>query len=230
MKAPVTVFGLGRSGNHFAMALLWHNFELPSAPPGRHGAPYPGCEFQGWDGTRQKATEQQACPWHCLTLDGNHNMRRQEFKGDPQRLIYLVRHPVRRAISMWRAAAPDGSRPWQEFISEAAMQQWAFTVSAWVRDCFWVRYEDLAGAGFRQHLARIQRQFRLAPRRASLDPLPRRVGWFAATRPVQSKEPSPQMMGIAAAVIPEGYLGYSFHVSGHPAAAVARDRAGRDAR
>jgi hypothetical protein len=192
-----------RSGTHLLMATLATNFYLGDLSL---DVDLPG---QRWHATGQARA---VVPWGRLF--GDHEPF-PDAHTCPEKILYIVRDPRDTLQSLWRFEAADV--PLGEFLTLDRIRYWHRHAAGYCASVFWVRFEDLTGAGFEALMERIAKHFDLQPRTrrhgapgaGRFRRITRRVGWSPGGGTNDSwREWPAEWRERFASVIPEGFLGY----------------------
>lgn len=157
-----------RSGTHFLMASLHHNFLLGNQA---------GCirvQGQRWAETGEESAR---IPW-CNLFGAHGPISEADKKNIPRdRILYIVRHPYDCLYSLWRFWGERGGV--DAFISADRIERWREHVASYTAaGVYVVRYEDLHDS-FAVRLSLIGEAFDLTLQRPGQPPEPPAglVGW-----------------------------------------------------
>jgi len=206
---PLRIHSHPRSGTHLLAASIYQNFEfsdLVSSPTIR-----PGMKFVIGDKTWMPGQKLKILWGKFLT---NHNFYNPTWSKNPEKILYIVRHPIQSMISYWRITDPQCQNDPEEHIGEGRMRFWQKHVDGYTQNCHWVRYEDLVGEQYDKTLDKIQHWFNLTPKNDTWGRVKDRVGWYSIEEPIQDKQPTPKITKKFKEFFPKGYLGYDMDVLG----------------
>jgi hypothetical protein len=125
MTLPFKVYSQTRSGTHLTMATLYKNFDFGCDLSIR--VKVPNHKFDG--------KEDAVVPWG--KLHGSHSLRTNE---DISKALYVVRHPITRAYSLWKFGRRE--QTFEDFATVELFARWKEHVDSW-NDAYVVRYEEL---------------------------------------------------------------------------------------
>jgi tetratricopeptide (TPR) repeat protein len=204
-RSPIDLCSHKRSGTHFFMATLWHNFELPDVSV---SAVIPnGRSFVDVEGTVFKPGDTVDIPWGGLWR--THGM----WNGkafDPKRTIYIVRSPFDTLMSYWRFTNPLNEPPLTHEMADKLVEHWYQQTLGYADSgCIVVKYEDLVGDEHDLVLMDVEQRCGLKRKRESLERFEKMVGWYSDVKAHQLSEETQQILRDSILkIVPAGFLGY----------------------
>jgi len=192
-----------RSGTHFLAASIWKNFVLPdcSLTAGVHA----GKRFV-YGGKEWKVGGRAKIPWGGLWR--SHGFYNPPWFEHPERVLYIVRDPVDTLMSYWRLMDPLCEKDPDIYLGVARVKFWIRHARGYTKHCNWVKYEDLVGDKHDEVLDQIGEWFQLEKKGSRYTRMVERFGWYSGEDPVQSREPTEEMLDVFRKTIPKGFLGY----------------------
>ena len=207
-NSPIAICSHKRSGTHLLAATIFQNFKLPDmslVTPIHAGKRFVRGEEESEVGSRA------TIPWGGLW--GSHNFYNPKWAKNPDKILYIVRHPVRTMVSYWRFVDPLQKDVPERYLSEGRAKFWYRHAKGYTQNCHWVRYEDLVGDSHDNVLSDIAEWFGLEKKQDGYSRVEERVGWYSDSTPTQSKETVQMAKDSLGKVLPDGFLGYDIE---HP--------------
>ena len=204
-RSPIDLCSHKRSGTHFFMATLWHNFELPDVSV---QAVIPkGQSFVDVDGKRFNPGDSVDIPWGGLWR--THGMW-NAAGFDPKKTVYIVRHPFDTLRSYWQFTNPLNAPPLTPEMADKLVKHWYQQSLGYAESgCLVVKYEDLIGVEHDLVLMDLEDKCELKRKREPLERFETKVGWYSDEEALPLDDDSKQILKAAIEkIVPKGFLGY----------------------
>lgn len=197
---PLRVCSHRRSGTHFLMASIYQNFHLDKKALMNSRVEVRG---QTWHTGEEKA----AVPW--CHLQGVHDMYDQAVKKlPPQKILYIVRHPVDCLYALYRFWGKGDADSW---ISDTRIARWLRHAKGYTENVpYFIRYEDLKDPANTQEIfSTIAEVYNLIPVHSEYTLVDHLVGWSPKEGlSGYSDRLNDDTLARFRRLIPEGFLGY----------------------
>lgn len=200
---PIDICSHKRSGTHFLAATLHENFVLPDASITT--AVHQGKSFT-MDETIWKPGSRITIPWGGLWR--SHNFYNPPWFIEPEKILYIVRHPVRTLMSYWKFLDPLGLKSVDTFLGENNVKFWYRHAKGYTKSCYYIRYEDLAGDKHKDVLDGIADHYGLEKKRQRYKRVNGGVGWYSGEKPLKREKLESKTIDNFKKILPEGFLGY----------------------
>lgn len=204
-ELPFKISSHKRSGTHLLAATLWENFDLPDTS--LNAIVHAGKSFV-YKKQRHPVGSRIVIPWGKLW--GSHNFFNPRWFPNPEKILYIVRHPMHTLMSYWRFMDPLAEKDVRLYLGEDRVRFWYRHAKGYTSSCYYVNYEDIVGPDHKKTLDGIAEAFGLRAKRKRYKKVTEKIGWYPAHEPVEREKLSLEIIDGFRKNIPEGFLGYSF--------------------
>lgn len=172
---PIMVCSHKRSGTHLFMALIWNNLVIPNSCS--NAIVHSGKMFST-GGVTCGPGGRVVVPWGRLWKSHSKFNLAWVESGEVDRIVYIVRHPVRCITSYVRFVRPHEQAVDERFV-ELVSKNWTTHVTSYIGKCHITRYEDLIGPEAEREINKIAERLSLERQDVRFRTVDNPVGWFA---------------------------------------------------